>query len=42
MRLKFLYEAQYFCAAMAIIEQESTWQSDPKVANLDKIVWKEN
>ncbi len=26
---------------MAIIEQESTWQSDPKVANLDKIVWKE-
>ena len=39
--LKIPYEAQYFCAAMAIIEQESTWQSDPKVANLDKIVWKE-
>ena len=39
--LKIPYEAQYFCAAMAIIEQESTWQSDPTVPNLDKIVWKE-
>ncbi len=39
--LKIPYEAQYFCAAMAIIEQESSWQSDPGVANLDKIVWKE-
>jgi hypothetical protein len=39
--LKIPYEAQYFCAAMAIIEQESSWQSDPTVANLDKIVWKE-
>jgi hypothetical protein len=39
--LKIPYEAQYFCAAMAIIEQESSWQSDPSVANLDKIVWKE-
>ncbi len=39
--LKIPYEAQYFCAAMAIIEQESSWQSDPAVPNLDKIVWKE-
>ena len=39
--LKIPYEAQYFCAAIAIIEQESSWQSDPTVANLDKIVWKE-
>ena len=39
--LKIPYEAQYFCAAMAILEQESSWQSDPTVANLDKIVWKE-
>ena len=39
--LKIPYEAQYFCAAIATIEQESSWQSDPTVANLDKIVWKE-
>jgi hypothetical protein len=39
--LKTPYEARYFCAAMAIIEQESSWQGDPGVANLDKIVWKE-
>jgi len=39
--LKIPYEAPYFCAALAIIEQESSWQSDPTVANLDKIVWKE-
>ena len=39
--LKIPYEAQYFCAAIAIIEQESSWQSDPTVPNLDKIVWKE-
>ena len=39
--LKIPYEAQYFCAAMAIIEQESSWQSDPGVPGLGKIVWKE-
>ena len=39
--LKIPYEAQYFCAAIAIIEQESSWQADPGVPNLDKIVWKE-
>ncbi len=39
--LKIPYEAQYFCAAIATIEQESSWQSDPTVANLDQIVWKE-
>lgn len=39
--LNIPYEAPYFCAAIAVIEQESTWQSDPVVPNLDKIVWKE-
>ena len=39
--LKIPYEAPYFCAAIAIIEQESSWQSDPTVANLNRIVWKE-
>ena len=39
--LKIPYEAQYFCGALAIIEQESSWQSDPTVANLNKIVWQE-
>lgn len=39
--LKIPYEAQYFCAAIATIEQESSWQSDPTVANLNKIVWQE-
>lgn len=39
--LKIPYEAPYFCAAIAIIEQESSWQSDPTVPNLDKIVWQE-
>ncbi|PTQ89603.1 DUF1615 domain-containing protein [Agitococcus lubricus] len=39
--LKIPLEASYFCAAIAIIEQESSWQSDPIVPNLDNIVWKE-
>ncbi|HPP47396.1 MAG TPA: DUF1615 domain-containing protein [Accumulibacter sp.] len=29
------------CATIAIIEQESTFQSDPPVAGLSKIVWRE-
>ncbi|RZU45330.1 uncharacterized protein DUF1615 [Fluviicoccus keumensis] len=39
--LKIPYEAPYFCAALSIIEQESSWQADPGVPGLDKIVWKE-
>lgn len=39
--LRIPYEAQYFCAALAVIEQESSWQSDPTVPGLNKIVWKE-
>lgn len=39
--LRIPYEAQYFCAAIAVIEQESSWQSDPTVPGLNKMVWKE-
>lgn len=39
--LKIPYEATYFCAALSVIEQESSWQSDPVVPNLDKIVWQQ-
>ena len=39
--LKIPYEAPYFCAAIAIIEQESSWQSDPSVPGLGKMVWQE-
>lgn len=39
--LRIPYEAQYFCAAIAVIEQESSWQADPSVPGLNKMVWKE-
>ncbi|MGL6039866.1 MAG: DUF1615 domain-containing protein, partial [Deefgea sp.] len=37
--LKLPYTAEYFCAALATIEQESSWQGDPTVPGLPKIVW---
>ncbi|QKJ66843.1 DUF1615 domain-containing protein [Deefgea piscis] len=38
--LKLPYTAAYFCAAAATIEQESSWQGDPTVPGLPKIVWR--
>ena len=39
--LKIPYTPEYFCAAMAVIEQESSWQGDPPVPGLNKMVWKQ-
>ena len=37
--LKLPYTGEYFCPALATIEQESSWQGDPTVPGLPKIVW---
>ena len=38
-RLKIPYAPQYFCAVLAVAEQESGFNPDPVVPNLSKIVW---
>ena len=40
-RLGLPHAPQVYCAAIAVIEQESSFQADPVVANLPGIVWRE-
>jgi hypothetical protein len=40
-QLKIPYSPQYFCAVMAVAEQESSYNPDPVVPNLSGIVWKQ-
>lgn len=40
-QLKIPYTPQYFCAVMAVAEQESGFSPDPVVPNLSGIVWKQ-
>jgi hypothetical protein len=40
-QLKIPYSPQYFCAVMAVAEQESSYSPDPVVSNLSGIVWKQ-
>lgn len=35
------FSADYFCATLAVIEQESSWQADPVVPGLNRMVWHE-
>lgn len=39
--LRLPFSPDYLCAAIAVIEQESSWQSDPVVPGLNRMVWKE-
>lgn len=39
--LRIPYTAEYFCAATSVIEQESSWEADPVVPGLGKMVWKQ-
>ncbi|BEV71110.1 MULTISPECIES: DUF1615 domain-containing protein [unclassified Paludibacterium] len=40
-QLKIPYAPQYFCAVLAVAEQESGFSPDPEVPNLSAIVWKQ-
>lgn len=39
--LRLPFSPEYLCAAIAVIEQESSWQSDPVVPGLNRMVWKQ-